>query len=612
MISNQEWTIELLQEAKLLSVDDRNAAEASRKNSESVIEALIRTGIISEEQIARTLAVNAAMEYVDLHDFKPPVGLKSLVSHEVALKYNIAPLGKTQKALSIVVEDPYDFDMLDSLPGIIQPKLEFYCSTPAMIKELQVRIYGNKAGTIGKRSSEQVDSKTLDNKAVIGGIWTNRPDTFTSRWQLANANLLESVNASLAKLRQWQEKQSEHERNLQDLTRQLEGGRLNEAEISSKNLGKVKFAGLNYQPVAELQALELGLKKLEGAKRGKAAQVVKELRVKYPKAEAQSELIRELNKHQARSVSEKRNALLIALLLLGLTSAGGKVMFDGYREQQQLAAEAKAQAEVEQKEKDRLAAEAKAKADADLLAITAKLQSTSPVAQLEIPLSSTLLAQFCFIPFGSFTMGSSSSEEQRSSDEGQVEVTLSQSFWLARTEVTQAQWEALMGSNPSQFKGSNLPVENVSWDDAQSFIAKLNDKQILPQGWKFALPTEAQWEYACRAEEKGPYSGGSLDEVGWYDDNSESKTHEVGQKKPNAWGLHDMHGNVYEWCADWYNDTLQGGVDPTGLSSGDSRVSRGGSWYYYASFCRAAHRVRHSPGYRINDLGFRPALVPSK
>jgi formylglycine-generating enzyme required for sulfatase activity len=217
-----------------------------------------------------------------------------------------------------------------------------------------------------------------------------------------------------------------------------------------------------------------------------------------------------------------------------------------------------------------------------------------------------------FISPGSLTRGSPPSEDGRSRDEEQIEVTLSQSFWLAKTEVTQSQWEAVMGSNPSQFKGSNMPVENVSWEDAQAFIAKLNENQILPQGWKFALPTEAQWEYACRAGEKGPYSGGSLDNVGWYDGNSADKTHEVGQKKPNAWGLQDMHGNVWEWCADWYAETLQGGVDPTGLSSGVSRVLRGGSWDYRASNCRAAYRLRYFPGFRRNDLGFRPALVPSK
>jgi formylglycine-generating enzyme required for sulfatase activity len=271
-----------------------------------------------------------------------------------------------------------------------------------------------------------------------------------------------------------------------------------------------------------------------------------------------------------------------------------------------LVAEAKAKAEAEQKERERLAAEAKAKAEAIKAAFVASNGGDT------IALTPNVEMTVAYIGPGSFTMGSSSNEEGHSSDENQVEVTLSQSFWLAKTEVTQAQWEAVMGSNPSEFKGPNLPVENVSWEDAQDFIAKLNDKQILPQGWKFALPTEAQWEYACRAGEKGPYSGGTLDEVGWYKDNSDSQTHEVAKKRPNALGLYDMHGNVYEWCSDWYEDTLKGGADPVGPASGGLRVHRGGSWVNDASHCRAALRDGGSPGFRYVGLGFRPALVPSR
>lgn len=210
-------------------------------------------------------------------------------------------------------------------------------------------------------------------------------------------------------------------------------------------------------------------------------------------------------------------------------------------------------------------------------------------------------------------MGSPAKKEKgRSRDENQVEVMLNQTFWLAKTQITQAQWKAVMGSNPSYLKGPNLPVENVSWEDAQAYLTKLNEKGILPEGWKFALPTEAQWEYACRAGEQGPFSGGSLDEVGWYSDNSGSKTHDVGQKKPNAWGLHDMQGNVWEWCSDWYDHKLRGGVDPTGPTSGVYRVFRGGSYKFSASRCRAADRCRLYPGDIANDVGFRPALVPSR
>jgi formylglycine-generating enzyme required for sulfatase activity len=183
---------------------------------------------------------------------------------------------------------------------------------------------------------------------------------------------------------------------------------------------------------------------------------------------------------------------------------------------------------------------------------------------------------------------------------------------MAKTEVTQAQWRAVMGSDPSYFKGDDLPVEEVSWDDAQKFIKKVNDSGVIPEGWKVALPSEAQWEYACRADETGPYSGGTIEQVAWYDGNSGSKTQPVGTKKPNAWGLYDMHGNVWEWCADWYDDSLSGGTDPTGPSLGVYRVYRGGSWLSFAARCRAAYRIRRNPGDRNFNLGFRPALVPSE
>lgn len=247
------------------------------------------------------------------------------------------------------------------------------------------------------------------------------------------------------------------------------------------------------------------------------------------------------------------------------------------------------------------------------------MYSGSVGSLIKVNLSQGVLQSFCFIPPGFFLMGSQASEKGRNKDENCVEVTISHPLWLAKTQVTLAQWKAVMRTDRIELEcaswydaqATDLPVECVSWYDAQAYLARLNDKQILPRGWKFALPTEAQWEYACRAGETGPYSGGSLDEVGWYDGNSGEKAHKVGRKKPNAWGLHDMHGNVYEWCADWYDDTLNGGIDPTGPSSGRYRVSRGGSWDLDASYCRAAYRFRFHPGYRNYFLGFRPALVPS-
>jgi formylglycine-generating enzyme required for sulfatase activity len=212
---------------------------------------------------------------------------------------------------------------------------------------------------------------------------------------------------------------------------------------------------------------------------------------------------------------------------------------------------------------------------------------------------------FCWCPAGKFAMGSPTSEAGRSDEENQVEVTLSQGFWMAKTEVTQVQWQAVMGENPSEFKGANRPVENVSWNDAQEFLTKVNAIVGNSDGGKMALPTEGQWEYACRAGKTGPYSGGTLDEVAWYEENSGEQTHPVGEKKPNAWGLHDMHGNVGEWCSHCYGESLPGGVDPKGPDSGTNRVIRGGSWSYKAYYCRVAGRYHYDPSVSNDVFGFR-------
>jgi formylglycine-generating enzyme required for sulfatase activity len=274
------------------------------------------------------------------------------------------------------------------------------------------------------------------------------------------------------------------------------------------------------------------------------------------------------------------------------------------------------------------------------LELVGRLLAEADAAQALVPASFTnsLGMQMLWCPPGKFLMGSPEDEKESFVDEDQVEVRISQGFWLASTPATHGQWQALMGSKPNKFGGSkDLPVENVSWDAAQRFCTKLNVGQSDHPGYRYALPSEAQWEYACRAGEKGSYSGSSLDEVGWYRGNSGNKTHDVGQKKPNAWGLYDMHGNVSEWCADWYADTLQGGVDPTGPQSGDFRVDRGGSSYQPARYCRAAYRGgqaqrRLAPSSSASTAvaafefsrfamrmitsfdkrGFRPALVPSR
>lgn len=214
-------------------------------------------------------------------------------------------------------------------------------------------------------------------------------------------------------------------------------------------------------------------------------------------------------------------------------------------------------------------------------------------------------------------MGSPTNEPGRFSNETQHRVTLTKGFYMQTTEVTQGQWKAVMGNNPSRFKncGDDCPVELVSWDDVQEFINKLNLR--FGHGTTYRLPTEAEWEYAARAGSKTAFASGgisklycgynfNLDVMGWYCGNANKKTHPVAQKQSNAWGLYDMHGNVSEWCQDRYGDYPSGSAtDPTGPSSGSLRVYRGCCWIEFARFCRSAFRGRLKPGRRDNSLGFR-------
>jgi formylglycine-generating enzyme required for sulfatase activity len=217
---------------------------------------------------------------------------------------------------------------------------------------------------------------------------------------------------------------------------------------------------------------------------------------------------------------------------------------------------------------------------------------------------------FTLIPAGEFEMGSPSNEEGIYSDERPIhQVTIGKAFYMGKYEVTQEQWRAVMGNNPSHFTGDdNLPVEWVSWDDVQEFIKKLNEKEGTN---KYRLPSEAEWEYACRAGTTTRYSFGNSDsklgEYAWYTDNSGSKTHPVGQKKPNPWGLYDMYGNVWEWVQDVYHGNYDGA--PTDGSawegSGSRRVLRGGICYAYAEHCRSAVRYRDGQSLRTQKPGFR-------
>ncbi len=318
---------------------------------------------------------------------------------------------------------------------------------------------------------------------------------------------------------------------------------------------------------------------------------------------------------KARKKSLMTKSIVIFLVVVAIGSLSAYVIQEEKKAKIAIEA-AKLQAAETKAKAEREVAEAKAKAEheaADAKAkLTAEIGAGRVGVTLDVPLAGNLVIPFSYCPAGTFTMGSLESEEDRSSDENQAQVTLTKGFWMAKTELTQAQWTAIMSNNPSKFDGNDLPVENVSWEDTQEFIKKVNDSVVMPKGWKIALPTEAQWEYACRAGETETYSGGTIDQVAWYDDNSESKTQAVGTKKQNAWGLHDMHGNVREWCADWYDGELSGGTDPSGYSSGFYRVDRGGSWNYGGAGCRAAYRGRNDPNNRDVDLGFRPALVPSE
>ena len=232
------------------------------------------------------------------------------------------------------------------------------------------------------------------------------------------------------------------------------------------------------------------------------------------------------------------------------------------------------------------------------------------------PHKNTIGMEFKLLPGGTFTMGDAIGDD----DETPHQVTLTKAFELGVYEVTQEQYEAVMGRAPSKFKGPQNPVETVSWDDAVEFCRKLSELPAEKKaGYVYRLPTEAEWEYACRAGTTTTYSFGDSDsELGdyaWYDKNSGNTTHPVRQKKPNAWGLYDLHGNVWEWCQDWHGDYPSGSgsrltavrslTDPTGAARGSDRVSRGGSWYDYARDSRSANRSRSTPDYRNFNLGFR-------
>ena len=252
--------------------------------------------------------------------------------------------------------------------------------------------------------------------------------------------------------------------------------------------------------------------------------------------------------------------------------------------------------------------------------VSGEIEAGSELSFL-LPHSMGLILRGC--PAGNFWMGCPEDEEDARPTENRVKVQLSKGFYIGQTQVTALQWEVVMGSNPSGFQGPDVPVETVSWDMAMAFTKRLNRRlKLAPEGWEFCLPTEAQWEYACRAGTDTPFGlgyrltsdmanfNGSLpfpegSRRGPY----RRRTCPVGSFKPNAWGLFDMHGNVWEWCSDWYARTLVGGTDPVGPAQGQFKVLRGGSWFYPAIRCRSHSRLHREPQDRHNCMGFRVALV---
>ena len=248
----------------------------------------------------------------------------------------------------------------------------------------------------------------------------------------------------------------------------------------------------------------------------------------------------------------------------------------------------------------------------------------SAMASAESPETVFPVSGMVWIKPGKFLMGSRTDEVARDNDETQHWVTLTQGFWMSSHEVTQAEYQNVIGINPSSFNGdTNRPVETVSWYEAVDYCTALTNAERnanrIPSDWEYHLPTEAEWEYCARAGANARYGHGddlgytALGNYAWYADNSGDTTHPVEQKLANAWGLFDMHGNVYEWCHDRSADYPAGSaIDPQGSTTSNQRIYRGGTWKYQAWICRAANRLEYPPTLKYDYLGFRVSLGPAR
>ena len=245
---------------------------------------------------------------------------------------------------------------------------------------------------------------------------------------------------------------------------------------------------------------------------------------------------------------------------------------------------------------------------------TQAARQLGPPGEKVVDLGGGVELELVLIPAGRFRMGDQAGRDERF---GRQWVRITKPFYIGKHEVTQEVWQKVMGTNPSYFRGAKNPVDTVSWDDCQEFLKKLNGLGKGP-GW-FRLPTEAEWEWACRAGTKTQFCFGDeesgLSDYGWYAGNSGDRTHPVAAKKPNAWGLYDCHGNMWEWCEDWYDEYTHGWrpkADPTGPVIGALRMHRSGSWAEAAMHCWSASRGATSPGNRNEAYGFRVIASSSR